>query len=193
MGFDKVKELREYTGVSVMECKKALDDARGDMEVAKKILVKRFGGMASHKAGRETKAGIVDSYIHSNGRVGVLVELFAETDFVARHENFKALAHEIALHVAAMNPLYVSLDQVPQEVAESEKKEIIEEVKKLGKPKELEERIAQGKLETRLSEICLMSQPSVRNPEKKISDVIEEAVGKFGENIKIGRFVRYSI
>lgn len=160
---DVIKELRERTGVSVMECKKALEEAEGDMAKAEEVLLKRFGGMAEKKAGRETKAGLIDVYLHPNAKVGVMLELNCETDFVARNPDFKALAHDIALHIAAMNPLYVAPEEAPAEMSVAER-----------------------------DEVALLSQPFVKDPSKKIVDLIQGAVGKFGENIKVGRFVRYS-
>lgn len=190
---EQIKDLRDRTGVSVMECKKALEEAGGDIEKALKVLDKKFGSMALKKASREAHDGIVDAYVHSNYKVGVLLELHSETDFVARNPAFKELAHDIALHIAAMNPRYRSVEDVPLEVVETEEKEFKIEAAKLGKPNDITEQIVKGKLESRLSEISLLSQPFIKDPDKKISDIIEEAVGKFGENIKVGRFTRYSI
>ncbi|MBI4135048.1 MAG: elongation factor Ts [Candidatus Sungbacteria bacterium] len=147
MSSDAIKELRDKTGVSVMECKKALDEAGGDIDKARRLLQKRFGDIASQKAERATGQGIVDAYVHSNARVGVLVELLCETDFVARNPAFRGLAHDIAMHIAAMNP----------------------------------------------DEGDLLDQEFIKDPSRKISGIIEEAIGKFGENVKVGRFTRYSI
>lgn len=190
---ESIKDLRDKTGISVMECKKALEEAAGDMARALKVLDKRFGGMASKKASRETNAGIVDAYIHSNGKIGVLLELFSETDFVAKHEEFRALAHEISLHIAATNPQYRSPEDAPEASIAEIQKEIADEVAKMGKPAEMAGQIAKGKLEARLAEMSLLTQPFVKDPDKKVSDIIEGAIGKFGENIKVGQFVRYSI
>lgn len=190
---EDIKQLRNQTGVSVMECKKALEEAGGDMAGALKALEKKFGGMASKRASRETNAGIVDAYVHSNGRVGVLLELYSETDFVARHENFRALAHEISLHIAAMNPQYRSKKDVPADVIAALKKEVEEEVGKMEKSAGTAANSIEGKVASKLEEVSLMSQSYVKDPEKKISDIIEEAIGKFGENIKVGKFVRFSI
>ncbi len=188
-----VKELRERSGVSVMECKKALEETAGDMEKAFAMLEKRFGGMASKKSSRETKDGIVEAYVHSNGKLGVLLELHSETDFVARNPAFRELAHDIALHIAAMNPAYRSIEDIPEAVVAKERGEFKEEVAKLGKPKEIAAQIIEGKLASRLSEISLLAQPFVKDPAKTVKDLIDEAVGKFGENIRVGRFIRFWI
>lgn len=190
---ETIKELRERSGVSVMECKKALEESGGDIDQALKVLDKKFGGMASKKASRETKDGVIDVYLHSNAKIGVMLELHSETDFVARNPAFRELAHNIAMHIAAMDPQYCSIEDVPAEVREAEKAEIAGEVAKMGKPDELVAGIIDGKLQAKLAEVSLMSQPFIKDPDKKVSDLIEEAIGKFGENIKIGRFVRYAI
>lgn len=190
---ESIKQLRAKTGISVMECKKALEEADGDMDKAIKVLDRRFGGMASKKASRETNVGIIEAYVHSNGKIGVLLELYSESDFVARHEEFKGLAHEIALHIAAMNPLYRSIEDAPEDMKNEMRKDIAEEVAKLVKEEKLTEKIIRDKLEARLGEISLMTQPYIKDQDKTISDIIEGAIGKFGENIKIGKFVRYSI
>jgi len=190
---ETVKELRERSGVSVMECKKALEEAAGDIEKALAMLEKRFGGMAAKKLSRETQDGIVEAYIHSNGKLGVLVEFHSETDFVARNPAFKELAHDIALHIAAMNPAYRSIEDIPEAVVAKERGEFEEEVAKLGKPKEIAAQIIEGKLASRLSEMSLLAQPFVKDPNKTVKDLIDAAVGKFGENIRVGRFIRFGI
>lgn len=187
---ETVKELRERSGVSVMECKKALEEATGDIEKALAILDRRFGGMASKKASRETKDGVIETYVHSNGKLGVILELNSETDFVARNPAFRELAHDIALHIAAMNPAYRSTEDIPEAAVMKERRGFEEEVAKLGKPKEIAGQIVEGKLKARLSEISLLTQPFVKDSAKTVKDLIDEAVGKFGENIKVGRFVR---
>lgn len=188
-----VKELREKTGISVMECKKALEEANGDVAAAIKVLDKKFGGMASKKSARETKDGVVDSYVHSNGKIGVMLELHSETDFVAKNPAFRELAHDISLHIAAMSPEYRSIDDVPSDVVSELEVEFSKEAAKLGKPKDVTKNIVKGKLASKLAEVSLLSQPFVKDPNRTIQNLIEEAVGKFGENIKVGKFVRYEI
>ena len=188
-----VKELRERSGISVMECKWALEEANGDIDGAVGILDRKFGGMASQKSSRELNAGIVDSYIHSNGKIGVLLSLHSETDFVSRNPAFRELAHEISLHIAAMNPRFRSIEDIPADVAQQYETDIRNEVVKLGKPEDIADQIVKGKLESQLGEIALLSQPFVKDPAKTVQNLVEEAVGKFGENIQVGKFVRYQI
>ena len=188
-----VKELRERSGISVMECKWALEEANGDIDGAVAILDRKFGGMASQKSSRELNAGIVDSYIHSNGKIGVLLSLHSETDFVSRNPAFRELAHEISLHIAAMNPRFRSIEDIPADVAQQYETDIRNEVVKLGKPEDIADQIVKGKLESQLGEIALLSQPFVKDPAKTVQNLVEEAVGKFGENIQVGKFVRYQI
>jgi len=188
-----VKELRERSGISVMECKWALEEANGDIDGAVGILDRKFGGMASQKSSRELNAGIVDSYIHSNGKIGVLLSLHSETDFVSRNPAFRELAHEISLHIAAMNPRFRSIEDIPADVAQQYETDIRNEVAKLDKSKDIADQIVEGKLESQLGEIALLSQPFVKDPTKTVRNLVEEAVGKFGENIQVGKFVRYQI
>ncbi|MBI2097099.1 MAG: elongation factor Ts [Candidatus Sungbacteria bacterium] len=190
---DKVKELRERSGISVMECKHVLEEAGGDIERALKMLESKFGGMASKKTSRATRDGIIEAYIHSNGKLGVLLELHSETDFVARNPAFRELAHDIVLHIAAMNPRYRSVEDIPEKIVVEERAVIEHEVARLKKPKEVTAQIIEGKLEARLSELSLLSQPFVKDPTKTVKGLIDEAVGKFGENIRVGRFARLEI
>lgn len=190
---DKVKELREMSGVGMMECKRALDEAGGDMEKAIEILRKTGAAKAVKKSQRSTDQGMVESYIHAGAKVGVLLKLLCETDFVAKNEVFKQLAHDLALHVAGMKPLYVSFEDIPGDVKESEKRIYREQFASSGKPSEIIEKIIEGKIQTFASEIVLLEQPFVKDQDKKVKDVINEHVAKLGENIRVGGFARYEI
>ena len=185
-----IKELREKTGAGVSDVKKALEEAKGDTARALEIIERKLGGSAGKRAGRVTTAGLVESYIHSNNRLGVLVELFSETDFVARNAGFKELAHDIALHIAAMRPLYLSLDSVPRDQWEAEKDRFTEEANTLNKSANIIEQIIDGKLKAHFGAYSLLDQPFVKNPDKTVGQVLNESIGRFGENITIGRFVR---
>lgn len=183
-----IQKLREATGAGMMDAKKALQET-GSFEEAITYLRKKGHASLAKKATRSAKEGIITSYIHAGGKVGALLELNCETDFVARNEEFKKLANEIALHIAAASPLYVSRDEVPESVIDNEKQVYVEQVK--GKPKDIQEQIMTGKLEKFYEQVCLLDQPYVREPEKKIKDLIAEQVNKLGENIQVRRFTRY--
>lgn len=187
----QIKELREKTGAGVSDVKKALEESGGDMDKAFKRIEHRFGSIAEKKSGRETKAGLIESYLHSNGRIGAMLELFCETDFVSRSSDFKELAHGLAMHIAAMRPVYLSLETVPKELWLAEKNRLEEETGGLNKPDQLREKIVVGKLKSYFAPISFLEQPFVKNQDKTVGEVIKEAVGKFGENVKIGRFVRF--
>jgi elongation factor Ts len=184
---EDVKKLREATGVGMMDAKKALQEA-GSFEEAVTLLRKKGHASAAKRSDRVAKEGVIASYIHS-GRVGVLIELNCETDFVGRNEDFIALANEIALHIAAAGPAYVNRDEVPADVIQNEKQIYAEQVK--DKPENIKEQIVSGKLEKYYEMVCLMDQQYVRDPEKKIKDLIAERVAKLGENIQVRRFVRF--
>ncbi len=188
-----VKTLREMTGAGVLECKKALEETGGNLEEAVELLRKRGIAKAAKKAGRETKEGIIHAYIHAGGRVGVLLELNCETDFVARNEVFKELANELALQIAAMKPQYVSRDTVPKEVLEKEGEIAREAALAEGKPEHIAEKIAEGKVEKFLKEVCLLEQPYIKDDKKTVEDLIKEYIAKLGENIQVRRFTRYEI
>ncbi len=190
---DKIKELREKTDVSVMICKKALDEAGGDMDKAMRILRKEGAKVADKKSSRALKAGIVDAYIHSTKQVGVLIELKCETDFVAKNEAFVSLAHDIAMHIAASDPLYVSLDDVPERSKEEIGKIFEEELGKIDKPKEIKEKILEGKMAAYLKDKTLLEQPYIKNADITIGEYLEEAIQKFGENMEISRFARFKV
>ena len=189
----QIAELRAKTGIGMMECKKALVEAGGDESKAMEILKKAGTLKAMKRADRETNAGIVESYVHSDGRIGVLVEVLAETDFVAKNDEFKAFAHDVALHVAAMNPRFVSKEDVPAEEVEKERADFVDEVAKSGKPKDIADKIVEGKLSKYLDEICLLNQPFVKDPSMTINDLLTEKISKIGEKITISRFCRFEI
>lgn len=184
-----IKELRKKTGVGVKDCKEALEESDGDFDKAVEILRKKGILKAKRRASREASNGFIGSYVHQ-GQIGVLIELFCETDFVARNEKFQKLVHEIALHIAASSPLYISKEDVPEKVKEKEVEIIKERLKDEGKPADLLDRIAEGQLKKFYEETCLLEQPYVRDEKKKVRDLIDEAVAAFGEKIEVGRFVR---
>ncbi|WP_456456374.1 translation elongation factor Ts [Thermovibrio sp.] len=188
-----IKELREKTGAGIVECKKALVEAGGDMAKAEEILRKKGAAKAAKKADRATAEGAVFAYIHAGGKVGALVELNCETDFVARNETFKELGHEIALQVAAMAPEYVSREEVPQEVVEKEKEILREQALKEGKPENIVEKIVEGRLNKFFSEKCLLDQPWIKDDSKTIKDLLTDYITKLGENIKVKRFARFEV
>ena len=188
---DLVKELRERTGAGIMDCKKTLTETNGDIEKA--ILVLREKGLAkaAKKMGRSAAEGIIDSYIHGDGRIGVLVEVNCETDFVARNEDFKSLTKDIAMQVAAANPKYLSKDDVPQNVIDNERKILKTQALNEGKPENIAEKIAEGRIQKFYEENCLLEQPFIKEPEKKVSQYIMEKIAIIGENISVNRFVRF--
>jgi elongation factor Ts len=187
-----VAALRKATGVGIADCKKALEECDGDLQKAADHLRKQGSLKAAKKADRSTGEGLIDAYIHAGGKVGVLVEVNCETDFVARNEEFKELVKDIAMHIAAANPLYVSSEDVPEEVLEKEKEIYTEQLKKEGKPDEIIEKIMAGKIQKYYEEVCLLEQPFIKEEKKKIKDLIQEKIAKIGENIVVARFTRYS-
>ncbi len=189
----QVKELRETTGAGMMECKKALVEADGDMQKAVEILRKRGLAAAKKKAGRTAGEGIVHSYIHSNGKIGVLVEINCETDFVARNDEFRELAEDIAMQIAAAAPRYVSREEVPEEVLAKEKEIYMEQARATGKPEKVLEKIAEGKLNKFYSEVCLLDQPFIKDDKKSVKEIITEKIAKIGENIVVKRFARFVV
>jgi elongation factor Ts len=186
-----VKELREKTGAGMMECKKALEQAGGDFKKAIEYLRQKGLATAQKKATRVASEGIIASYIHMD-KIGVLLELNCETDFVARNEEFRQLAKDIAMQIAATNPQYISKDDVPKEVIEKEK-EIYKAQITGNKPPQVLEKIIEGKLEKFFEEMCLLNQPFIKEPGKKIQDLLVEKIAKFGENILLRRFVRFQV
>ncbi|HQB84835.1 MAG TPA: translation elongation factor Ts [Candidatus Pacearchaeota archaeon] len=190
---DNVKKLREETGISLMECKKACEEAGGDIEVAKEILRKRGQVMAAKKSERITGEGRIASYIHQNGKIGVLLDVRCESDFVAKSEDFQNLLKEICLQIAAMNPMFVKADDIPADVLEKEKLIFIEQAKNSGKPNDIIEKMVQGKVDNYKKEVSLMLQPWIKDDSKTIDEIVKECIAKTGENITIARFTRYSL
>ncbi|MBZ9572778.1 elongation factor Ts [Patescibacteria group bacterium] len=190
---NQLRQLREQTGISLMECKKALEEAKGDIEKAKKILREKGKEVLRDKTGREISQGIVESYVHPGGKIGVLVEVHCETDFVAKSEEFKKLAHEICLQVAAMRPLFLKMEDVSQDFLDGERKIYQKQFAGAGKPQKIIDQIVEGKLEKYKKEISLLSQPWVRDETKTIEDLIGDFVAKLGEKIEVARFARYEI
>lgn len=188
---EQIKELRDKTGVSVMQCKKALEEAGGDMEKSLIILRKKGSDVASKKSDRTLGSGRIATYVHGDGSIGSLVELSSETDFVSRNDEFYALAYDIAMQVAATNPTYLK----KEDISEEEKNKLLEVFEKevIGKPEEIKDKILKGKLDSYLSDKILLEQSFVKDENLKIKDLIESAIQKFGEKIEIGRFVRFSI
>lgn len=190
---DKVKELRERTGIGMMECKSALQESGGDMDKAIEVLRKKGHARAQAKAGRAANQGLIASYIHMNGRIGVLIEVNCESDFVARNSDFQELVKEIAMQIAAAKPRYISSSDVPEDVVAAEKEIIKAQLVDMKKPPEIMDKIVQGKLGKFFEEICLLDQPYIREDKLKIRDLIAQAIAKIGENIKVGRFARFEI
>jgi len=190
---NQLKQLREETSSPVKDCLKALEDSGGSLEKAKEILKKRGKIIAEKKAEREAKEGIVDSYLHPNKKVGVLLEIRCESDFVAKAQNFQDLSHEICLQIAASNPLFVSEKDIPEDFVEKEKKIYEEQAMESGKDKNILEQIIEGKWKKRKEEICLLEQPWIKDENKKIKDLLTESIAKLGENIVIRGFSRFSI
>ena len=193
VSIDQVKKLREQTGISIMECKKALEEANGDIEKAKKILREKGKETVKARAGKESANGIVDAYIHGNGKIGVLLEINCESDFVARSEEFKKLSHEICLHIAAANPLFLEETEIPEEFLDGEKKIYQKQFAGSGKPQNIVDQIIQGKLEKYKKEVSLLSQPWIKDPNKTIEDLLNEYRALIGEKIQIKRFARFEI
>ena len=187
---DAVRDLREKTGAGMMECKKALVESSGDFEKAIDLLRQRGLATAAKKAGRTASQGLIGSYIHMD-KIGVMIEVNCETDFVARTDDFKELVKDLAMQVAAANPAYLSREEVPQDVIEREKE--IYRAQVTNKPPQVVEKIVEGKLEKFFSDTCLVDQIFVKDPDKKVKDVITEKVAKVGENIVVRRFVRYQL
>lgn len=190
-----IKSLRDETGVSVMQCKKALEEAGGDIGKARMALRKKSGEIAAKKGDRTLGAGVIAAYIHSNGTVGAMVELACETDFVAKNDEFKRLAYDIAMHVAAMHPKYNKIEDVTDDDREHARAFFLDEVEKTlrGKPEEIKAKALEGKLATYFKEQALMEQPFVKNPDVTVGEMVKSAVQKFGEKTDLIRFVRYAV
>lgn len=193
---ESVKELREKTGAGFMDCKKALAEASGNLEQAVKWLREKGLAAAAKKAGRATSEGLIGSYLHAGGRIGVLIEINCETDFVAKTPDFQALVKELAMQVAAASPAlarYVKREDVPAEVLEQEREIYRVQAKNTGKPDKVIEKIVDGKIDKFLGDICLLEQPFIRDPEKTVKEVVNEAIAKLGENILVRRFARFQL
>ena len=188
-----VMELRQRTGVGMMECKKALAETNGDIDLAIETLRKRGAARAASKAERAASEGVVESYVHPGGRVGVLVEINCETDFVARTDDFQALARNIAMHIAALNPVAVRREEVEPSLVASERAIFVEQVKAEGKPEAMIEKIVDGKMNRWDAETVLLEQPYVKDDKKTVSDLLQEAIAKMGENIQVRRFAKYRL
>lgn len=186
-----VKELRERTQAGMMDCKKALQETGGDMEKAVEYLREKGLASAAKKAGRLTADGLVDAYIHPGGRVGVLIEVNCETDFVAKTEQFRNFVRDVAMHIAAMKPEYVSRKDVPESVIENERRIFAAAAREEGKPEHIIDKIVDGRLEKFFSEVCLLEQPFVKDPEQTIEQLLQSMISTLGENITIRRFVRF--
>jgi elongation factor Ts len=188
-----VKELREKTGLGMMDCKKALTESNGDMEKAVEFLRKSGALKAAKRGGRATSEGRVASYIHMTGKIGVLLELNCESDFVAKTEDFAELAKDLCMQVAAAAPLWVSAEDVPDDVIAKEKEIYMSQAQQAGKPEKMLEKIAEGKLKKFYTDVCLLNQAFVKDTDKTIEQVIQEKIGKLGENITVGRFARFQV
>ncbi len=188
-----VKELRERTGAGMLDCKKALEKTDGDIEKAIDLLREKGLAAAAKKAGRITAEGMVGSYIHMGGRIGVLIEVNCETDFVAKTEGFKDFVKNMAMQVAASKPLYVSRDEVPGDVLEKERQILRQQAINEGKPEKIADKMVEGRIEKFFKETCLLEQPYIRDPEVSVQQVLTETIAKIGENISIRRFVRYEM
>jgi elongation factor Ts len=188
---DLIKKLREETGAGIIDCREALTECKGNLKLARDYLRKKGLEKLAKKRSRVAKEGLIDAYIHANGKIGVLIEVNCETDFVARNEVFRDFVHDLALQVAASNPLYIKPEDVPEEVLEKEKEFYRVQAVNEGKPEKVIEKIVEGKLKKFYEETCLLEQSFIKNPEIKIKDYLGEVAGKLGENIVIRRFVRY--
>lgn len=188
-----IQRLRELTGCGMMDCRKALEESAGDVEEAVKILRKKGAAVAAARAEKKTAEGIVHAYIHPGGRVGVLVELNCETDFVARTDAFKQFAADVAMHIAAFKPLYLSPESVDQKFLEHEKEILKAQLAGSGKPEKMLSQIVEGKLNKLYEQVCLLKQPFVKNDQLSVEDTLKDLIAKTGENIKISRFSRYEI
>lgn len=188
-----VKDLRDKTAAGMMDCKKALTETNGDMEKAVDLLRQKGLAVAAKRAGRATSEGVIETYIHAGGKLGVMVELGCETDFVAKTDAFREFARDVAMHIAAANPVAITREEVPEAVITREKDIYIQQAIDSGKPANIAEKMVAGKIEKFLAEICLLEQKYVKNPDLSIQDLLNEVVGKMGENISIKRFARFQV
>lgn len=190
---EKIKQLREETAAGMMDVKRALDESDGDVEGARRVLRERGQAIAAKKSARETHEGLIEAYVHFNGRVGVLVEVNCETDFVARTPEFKEFVRNVALHVASMNPLTVSPADISQEALDEEREIAEKQAAEMDKPAEITARVVEGRMKKFVSEKTLLTQPYVKEPDKTVGELLQETIQRVGENIVIRRFVRYEL
>jgi elongation factor Ts len=192
---EKIKQLREETAAGMMDVKKALDESEGDLEGARRVLKERGQAVAAKKSAREAGEGLIESYIHFNGKVGVLVEINCETDFVARTPEFKEFAHNVALQVASSNPLPLAVnpEDIPEDELEEEREIARKQAAEMGKPDNVQEQIVEGRVKKWVSERALLTQQYVKEPEKTVGDLLQDTIQKLGENVIIRRFVRYEL
>lgn len=188
-----VKELREKTGVGMMECKKALQESNGDLEKAQDYLRKKGLANASKRSGRSTGEGTIETYVHVGSQIGVMVELNCETDFVARNDQFQLLARDIAMHIAASAPRYISKEDVPAEEVAKEKEILLAQPDMASKPEQMREKIVEGRIEKYFEQICLLNQAFIKDPSQKVQDMLNHAISTTGENIRVRRFVRFAV
>jgi len=189
----QVKELREATGAGIMDCKQALQESGGDVDKATRILREKGLAGAQKKAGRTAADGIIDAYIHINNRIGVLLEVNCETDFVARNEEFRAMVHDIAMHIAASKPLFVSSEDVPEEVLAEEREINRSRALKEGKPEKVVDKIVDGRMKKYFEEVCLLDQPFVKDPEITVGELVKRTIAAVGENVVVRRFARFQV
>lgn len=192
VSLDEVKRLKDLTGVGLTDAKRALEEANGDFDKALAEMRKKGLTKAEKRGEREASQGIIDSYVHG-GRIGVLVEVNCETDFVARTDDFKALVHDLAMHIAASNPLYISAEQIPAADRDAKKAEFTEKVKAEGKPEAMVPQIVEGMLKKYFAELCLMDQPFIKNPDETVGDLVKGGISKLGENIVVRRMARFEL
>lgn len=190
---DMVKELRERTGAGMLDCKHALEAAQGDLQKAAELLRKKGFAIAAKKAGRVAREGVIDAYVHPGERLAALIELNCETDFVARTEEFRRLAHDIAMQVVATDPKYITSESIPEEVLEAQRETLRQQMRSQGKPEHLLDRIVQGMMKRYYDEVCLLQQPFIKDDKRSVGDIITEKVAQLGENIVVSRFVRFQL
>jgi len=190
---EKIKQLREETAAGMMDVKRALEESGGDLEGARRVLKERGQAIAAKKSARETHEGLIEAYIHFNGRVGVLVEVNCETDFVARTPEFREFARNVALHVASMNPITVSPEDIPEEVLAEERAIAEKQASEMGKPENITQRIVEGRMDKFVKEKALLTQSYVKEPDKAVGDLLHETIQRVGENVVVRRFVRYEL
>jgi elongation factor Ts len=190
---EKIKQLREETAAGMMDVKRALEESEGDVEGARQVLRERGQAIAQKKSGRATTEGLIEAYVHFNGRIGVLVEVNCETDFVARTPEFKEFSRNVALHVASMRPMCVTPEDIPADAVEEERQVVEKQVAEMGKPENIAERIVDGRMKKWVSEQALTTQPYVKETDKTVGDLLQETIQKVGENVVIRRFVHYEL